>query len=161
MDLKRGFLVNRVAASYAIPHQVRNRILSWYGLDIDPSAVVKGGCFFGAPDVAIGAGTFVNVDCFFDGSGPIQIGVSCNLGMQTMLCTSHHRIGDGQRRATQPTEGRGIKIGDGCWIGVRATILPGVAVAGGCVIAAGAVLAEDTLPNGLYGGVPAARLRDL
>ena len=161
LDIRRGLIVNHLAASHAINHQLRRRLLRWYGVEIDPSAVVKGGCFFGGPGVSIGSGTFVNVGCFFDGSGPIDIGASCNIGMEAMLCTSHHRTGARDRRATQPTEGRGITIGDGCWIGVRATILPGVTVADGCVIAAGAVLARDTEKDGLYAGVPAARLRDL
>lgn len=52
-------------------------------------------------------------------------------------------------------------VGDGCWIGANATILPGVTVAPGCVIAAGAVVTKDTEPDGLYAGVPARRVRDL
>jgi maltose O-acetyltransferase len=36
-----------------------------------------------------------------------------------------------------------------------------VSVAHGCIVAAGAVVVRDTLPDGLYGGVPAIRLRDL
>lgn len=161
LDMARGFIVNHLAASHIINHQLRHSLLRWYGVEIDPSAVVKGGCFFGGPTVSIGARTFVNVGCFFDGSGPIDIGASCNIGMQTMFCTSSHRTGARERRAAQPTEGRGITIGNGCWIGVRATILPGVTVADGCIIAAGAVLARATDEDGLYAGVPATRVRDL
>jgi acetyltransferase-like isoleucine patch superfamily enzyme len=40
-------------------------------------------------------------------------------------------------------------------------VLPGVTVAAGCVTAAGAVVAADTEPDGLYAGVPATRIRDL
>jgi maltose O-acetyltransferase len=36
-----------------------------------------------------------------------------------------------------------------------------VTVGDGCVIAAGAVVAKDCEPNGLYVGVPARRARDL
>lgn len=43
----------------------------------------------------------------------------------------------------------------------RAMLLPGVTVGKGCVVAAGAVVAADCAPNGLYGGVPARRIKDL
>ena len=52
-------------------------------------------------------------------------------------------------------------IEDGVWIGARSVVLPGVRVGEGCVIAAGAVVAADCAPFGMYGGVPARRLRDL
>ena len=54
-----------------------------------------------------------------------------------------------------------VSIGDGVWIGAGATVLAGVSIGDGCVIAAGAVVATDCEPNGLYGGIPARRIRDL
>lgn len=54
-----------------------------------------------------------------------------------------------------------ITVGDGCWIGARAVILPGVTIGDGCVIAAGAVVSKDCAPNGMYAGVPARRIREL
>ncbi|WP_249354641.1 DapH/DapD/GlmU-related protein [Rhodococcus sp. USK13] len=52
-------------------------------------------------------------------------------------------------------------VGDGCWIGAGAIILPGVTVGEGCVVGAGAVVTRDCSPNGLYVGSPARRVRDL
>ena len=77
-----------------------------------------------------------------------------------MFCTSTHALGTPARRAGQPTVA-GIVVGDGCWIGTRATLLPGVTVAPRCIVAAGAVVTRDTRPDGLYGGVPAVLLREL
>ncbi|WP_247602466.1 DapH/DapD/GlmU-related protein [Gordonia rubripertincta] len=56
---------------------------------------------------------------------------------------------------------RPIVVGDYCWIGAGAIILPGVVVGEGCIISAGAVVIRDCEPNGLYAGVPAIRKRDL
>jgi maltose O-acetyltransferase len=53
----------------------------------------------------------------------------------------------------------GVRIGDRCWIGARATILPGVSIGDGTVVAAGAVVTKDCEPGAVYGGVPARRLR--
>jgi maltose O-acetyltransferase len=52
-----------------------------------------------------------------------------------------------------------VRIGDRCWIGARATILPGVSIGDGTVVAAGAVVTKDCEPDALYAGVPARRLR--
>ena len=52
-------------------------------------------------------------------------------------------------------------IGDGCWIGARALLLPGTTVGSGSVVAAGAVVRGACEPNSLYAGVPAARIRAL
>jgi maltose O-acetyltransferase len=161
MDLARGLIVNTLSAQHWFPPRLRYRVLRWFGVDVASDTFIAGACFFGSPQVSIGDGTFLNVGCFLDGSGAIRIGERCNIGMEAMLCTSHHELGDAERRAIVPTQGRGVEIGDGCWLGARAMVLPGVRIAPGCVIAAGSVVTEDTSANGLYAGAPARRVRDL
>jgi phosphonate metabolism protein (transferase hexapeptide repeat family) len=58
------------------------------------------------------------------------------------------------RRAAQVT------IGNDCWLGHRAIILPGVTVGDGAVIAAGAVVSRDVAPYTVVGGVPARVIRE-
>jgi maltose O-acetyltransferase len=41
------------------------------------------------------------------------------------------------------------------WIGVRATVLPGVHIGRGAVVAAGAVVTRDVAPLSIVAGVPA------
>lgn len=52
-----------------------------------------------------------------------------------------------------------ILVDDGVWIGANVTVLSGAHIAEGCVIAAGAVVTGDTIPYGIYGGVPAKLIR--
>ena len=122
--------------------------------------VVRAGYFLDNTDVAIGSGSFINAGCCFDGRGAIRIGADCDIGMDVLFCTSTHSIGGPKRRAGQPAD-ISVVVGDGCWIGTRVTLLPGVTVAPGCVVAAGAVVTRDTLANGLYAGVPAVLVREL
>jgi maltose O-acetyltransferase len=158
-DLRRG-VINTIAASHLTPAAIRYRLLRAYGVKLDRSVVLRTGFYLDGPKLEIGAGTFVNVGCYFDGSAPIRIGAECDIAAEVMFCTSTHALGDRARRAGEPTVA-GVVVGDGCWIGTRATLLPGVTVAPGCIVAAGAVVTRDTRPNGLYGGVPAVLLRDL
>src|SRR3954463_7127617 len=154
-DLK----VNVVAASFMLGPQARMHVYRRCGLDIE-TPKVQPGCWFFGDDVAIGADTWIGHRCYFDSRARIEIGSSCDLGMEGMLCTSDHRPGAPERRAgrfaAQP-----IVVGDGVWIGTRALLLGGVTVGDGCVIAAGAVVADDCAPDGLYAGVPARRVKDL
>ncbi|MET0930422.1 MAG: DapH/DapD/GlmU-related protein, partial [Aeromicrobium sp.] len=128
---------------------------------IDATARVNPGVFLGArAGLVMGPRAFINYDCFLDLGAPITMGADAGLGYGTMLITCGHDLGPSNRRwgtaANAP-----IHIGEGAWIGSRVTILPGVTVGRGCVIASGAVVAADCAPDGLYGGVPARRLRDL
>jgi acetyltransferase-like isoleucine patch superfamily enzyme len=47
------------------------------------------------------------------------------------------------------------------WIGVGATILPGVTVGENAVVAAGAVVSKDVPDNTIVGGVPAKVIKQL
>jgi len=53
-----------------------------------------------------------------------------------------------------------VIVGNDCWIGHGAIILPGVTVGDGAVIAAGAVVSRDVPPYMVVGGVPARPIRE-
>ncbi|MCA9970946.1 MAG: acyltransferase [Anaerolineales bacterium] len=101
-----------------------------------------------------------NVGCFLNLGSSITIGRHVGFGQQVMLLTETHAIGPADYRSGQLTP-KPVVIGDGCWIGARATILPGVTIGPGSVVAAGAVVTKDVPPNTLVGGVPARVLRPL
>lgn len=102
----------------------------------------------------------MNRQVFIDASAPVKVGTHVQFGQRASVITSSHAIGDSAIRGGTPLR-LPVTIGDGCWIGTNATILPGVTVAEGCIIAAGAVVTKDTTSDGLYAGVPARRIRDL
>ena len=52
-----------------------------------------------------------------------------------------------------------VIVGNDCWIGHAAILLPGVTVGDGAVIAAGAVVSRDVPPYTIVGGVPARPIR--
>ena len=155
-----NLLVNHVAAQHWIGLDRRRALLRRAGMRLAPDAHVQYGNYFFGSDVEIGAASYINHGCYFDSRGPIRIGERVGVSMQVMLCTSNHEPGDATRR-DGPFMAEPIVIGNGVWIGVRATILAGVTIGDGCMIAGGAVVHRDCEPNGLYGGVPAKRIRDL
>ena len=54
-----------------------------------------------------------------------------------------------------------VRIGDGCWIGTRAIILPGVTLGKRVLVAAGSVVTRDVPDDCLVAGNPARVVREL
>ena len=94
------------------------------------------------------------------GDSKIIIGNKVFIGPEVSMCCASHEIGGYTSRAGKNTY-NSIKVGNGCWIGMRSVILPGVNIADGCIIAAGSVVTKSTEPNSLYAGVPARKIKDL
>lgn len=108
----------------------------------------------------MGSNSYVNHRCFFDNAADIIIGDECAIGMGVTFVTSVHFEGNHKRRAGKASSGE-IIIGNGVWIGANSTLLPHVIVEDGCVVAAGSVVTKRCHADGLYGGVPARRIKEL
>lgn len=153
------FAVNVLGGSGLVLPGLRRRLYRWSGIET-AGAGIRHGCLVHSARLTVGEGTLVGQRCHFENREWIRIGARCSLAPEVMIATSTHAIGEQFGRAGEYA-GAPVSIGDGCWIGARATILPGVSVGDGCVIAAGAVVTRDCMPDGLYAGVPARRIRDL
>lgn len=151
-------VVNVFASSILMPTKIRYYIYKLCGIKTETMNLRPRSFYM--PNVTIGKNSFINSYCYLDTFSPIEIGDNVSIAMGVYVITSSHKIGDSERRAIT-AYGKPIKIGNGCWIGARSTILPGVTIGQGCIIAAGAVVNKDCEPNGLYAGVPAKRIKDL
>ncbi len=139
--------------SYAIRHAWYRRILGW---QIGPNVAI----FMGQhvqmgkvrnQKVSIGENTVINWDCLLFITGGVVIGKNVSISAGVWLITGTHNINDPNfNYAYKP-----IVIGDYVWIGMRATILPGVTIGEGAVVMTGAVVTRDVPPFSVVGGVPA------
>jgi maltose O-acetyltransferase len=152
-----------LALTSVIPDLCGNRTraaaLRLAGVEIGPGTVIGGRFTIAGPgrperNVTIGASGWINAGCYFDASDRIEIGDDVAIGQQVLVLTQSHHMGPARRRAadlfTAP-----VSIGDGCWIGARATILPGVTIGAGSVVAAGALVRSDVPGDTVVAGVPA------
>lgn len=146
------------ATSPLLPLALRRTLLRLGGIKLGAMVCGLDRCWFQSTHTSIGTGSYVNAGCWFEGCGRIEVGANCLLGPQVMILTSSHSLGSNLEIARR-SESRNVRIGDGAWIGARATILPGVSIGAGAVIAAGAVVTADCEAGVLYGGVPARALR--
>ncbi|MEY8654714.1 acyltransferase [Brachybacterium paraconglomeratum] len=157
-SVRRALLL--AAGSPVVPIRHRARLLARLGLaGINNVALGHGVTFCNPNSIRVGAGTFINNQAYFD-AGPIQLGTNVTVGPRAMFVTGNHGIGPSARRAADGTH-RGITVGHGAWIGAGVIVLPGITIGSGCIIGAGAVVTTDCLPDSVYAGVPARKLRDL
>jgi maltose O-acetyltransferase len=152
-----------------MPHfafsRVRTMIYRLAGVQIGSGTTVLGRIEMSGSEriwkrLQIGSNCQITTPLYADLNADITIGNNVAVAHHVVLVTTTHEIGTAARRSGHWTSAP-IKIGDGCWIGARATILPGVTIGAGSIVAAGAVVSKDVAPNTLVGGVPAKHLRDL
>ena len=157
----RDVLINGVVTSGAVPSVVRVWFYRLLGMRLERGALIMPRTFVGGRLLTMREGAGIYYDCHIDTSAPVTIGRNVCVSTGVTLVTAGHDIGPVDMRMG-PDKAAPIVIGDGCWIGIGATVLGGVTVGEGCVIAAGAMVARDCAPNGLYAGSPVARrIRDL
>lgn len=156
--LSNEAILNGAVASSLVNVNFRRLALRIYGIQIPNTTRVAQRVRLAGRNIKFGAHCHVTDGCFIDDA--VTLGDRVNVGPRAMLLTGTHDIGPHEcRRVNDVT--KPVQIGDGCWIGAGAIILPGVTVGAGCVVGAGAVVTKDTAPDGLYVGSPARRVRSL
>lgn len=157
-------LILSLIKSDLTPPHVRKYLCQLLGMQIADGSILYKGCEFSNPDlstVTIGTNSFLNENCYFENNAPISIGNNVAIAMWVKFITTTHEIADKTKRVQGIPIRKGIKIGDGCWIGADVTILPGVSIGEGTVIAAGSVVTTSCMPNSLYAGIPARLVKAL
>ena len=139
--------------------QVRSQLSAITGTEIDQSTVIfppfhtNFGLF-----IRLGKNVFINHACSFLDIGGITIEDDVQIGPRVNLTSENHPLDPGDRKTVIP---RAIVIKRNAWIGAGATILPGVTIGENAIVAAGAVVSRDVLPNTVVAGVPATVVKTL
>ena len=111
-------------------------------------------CDFGNR-VKFGKNVFINHSAIFSASGGIEFEDGVMLAPGVRIATINH---DMNERHSKYTYGK-VTIKRNAWIGMGATICPGVTVGEYAVVAAGAVVTKDVPDFAVVGGVPAKVIR--
>lgn len=139
-------------AGFVPSHLFRLFFYSLAGMKIGKgSRIHMGARFFYPANIKIGEGSIIGDNVFLDGRDKLTIGNHVDIASSVMIYNSEHDINSEDFHATIAP----VEIGDFCFIGPGAIILPGVKIGKGAIVAAGAVVTKDVTEYVIVGGVPA------
>lgn len=110
--------------------------------------------------ISIGDNSGLGENCYIVAMDEVKIGSDVMIAPEVMILTGNHDFEDPnlllrlQKTLTKP-----VSIGNDCWVGARAVILPGVSICDRVIVAAGAVVTKSIVEPGIYGGNPARKIK--
>ena len=113
------------------------------------------------PSITIGNHVCIEAGFSALSAAPIVIEDNCLFASNIIVTSENHGMNPeiADSYADTPLEGKPVHIGKGCWIGEKASIMPGVTLGERCVVAANAVVTKSFPAYSLVGGVPAKLLK--
>jgi maltose O-acetyltransferase len=102
----------------------------------------------------IGRNSVINEGCRLDNRGGISIGDNVSLSSEVAILTASHIYDSAEFAGFM----KSVEIRDRAWIGIRATIMPGVIIGKGAVVAAGSVVTRSVDEYTIVAGVPAKKI---
>ena len=99
----------------------------------------------------------LNGGCYIQGGNGIYIGDDTIFAPGVKIISANHD----QSNFDVWLEAPPIRIGNRCWIGANAVILPGVELGDGCIVGAGSVVSKAMPSDSLVCGNPAEVIRTM
>jgi acetyltransferase-like isoleucine patch superfamily enzyme len=96
----------------------------------------------------------VSGGCYVQAANGIRIGARTIFAPGVKIISANHSVGNLDSWEPAPP----LIIGEDCWIGANAVILPGVQLGDRVVVGAGAVVTKSVSSDCVVAGVPATRL---
>lgn len=152
-------LANELNTGYHSPEEVRDYLSRITGRPIDPSVTLLPPFYVDyGKNIRLGKGCWIQQGCTFFDRGGITLGNGVFIAPKVNLITINHDPDPENRSATY---GRPIVIEDNVWIGINATVLPGVTIGYGSIVGANSVVTHDVPPYTVVGGNPARPIKTI
>ena len=149
-------VANMLLASWLPGSQWRRKLLRSFGARIGEGVVIKPGVRVKFPwRLSVGDRSWIGEDVWIDNLATVTIGQDTCLSQAVYLCTGSHDWS----APTFTLMTRPIWIGNGCWVGAKASLAPGT------VMETGAVLGMESLGKGrlvgdtIHSGVPSRPIK--
>ena len=110
----------------------------------------------------LGKGVYINNNATFIDTSPISIGARTLIAPNCSFYSGTHPVDPFLRNGIKgPEFGKPITIGEDCWIGGNAIVLPGVTIGRGVTVGAGSVVTKDIPAFHVVAGNPARIIRNI
>ena len=109
------------------------------------------------PSIRIGNRCFIGYYCTILNASEVTIGDDVLIASHVMISSENHGIDPESEipYRNQPLVSKPVSIGDGCWIGEKVCILPGVTIGKKCIVGAGSVVTKSIPDYSIAVGNPA------
>lgn len=136
---------------------IKCSILRLFGAKIGNGVVIKPRVNIKYPwHLSVDSHVWIGEGVWIDNLARVTLESNSCLSQESLLLTGNHDYKD-------PAFGlmiEEIRIEEGAWVGARCVVCPGVTLARASVLTAGSVLQKSSMPNGIYQGIPAIRIRE-
>lgn len=113
-------------------------------------------------NVRLGRNVLLNDNCTILDTCLVSIGSRTMVAPNVSFYSATHPLDPQLRNGTRgPELGKEIHVGEDCWIGGGAIVLPGVTIGRGSTVGAGSVVTKDVPPFHVVAGNPARIIRKI
>lgn len=109
-------------------------------------------------NISIGRDSYIGYGTWINAMGGLNICDEVMIGPYVKISTGDHTFKDSSFRFGEHNMAP-VSLGTGCWVAASVTITKGTNIGARSVVAAGSVVTKDIEPDGVYGGVPAKKLK--
>lgn len=152
---------------WCIQPRLRASLLELFGAKIGRNVRVSECQFInlrrGFSNLALADDAYIGPGCLIDLENKVILGRGVTLSPRVTILT-HSDPGSfhGSPLVTEfPVMSAPVRIGAYCWIGAGSTVLSGVEIGERTVVGAMALVKDDLPGAGLYGGIPARKIRPI
>ena len=105
--------------------------------------------------VVFGDYVAISAGCILLGGGGLKIGSFTHLGPRVVVTTQYGDSRSNMRQPNAQLKYAAVKLGQGCWVGSGAVLMPGVVLGDGCIVAPQSVVFGQWPSNTKLSGNPA------
>ena len=138
-------------------------MLRWCGANVGANVrVCSSAIISGNGSLSIGDNVWIGEQCFISPNmgASVDIAANCDLAPGVMIINGSHEIAPDENHIAGKGLARSVIVSEGCWLGARSTLLPGVKLLPKTIVAAGAVVVKSpSCGLVLLAGVPAKEIK--
>lgn len=145
-----------VRASWNPFMSIKIFLLRLFGARIGKNCIIKNEVRIKFPwKLIIGDNVWLGERCWIDNLDNVTIGSNVCISQDALLITGNHDY----TLYNMPYRNAPIVLHDGCWIGARAIVAPGVTVKENAILTLGSIATKNLDSDSIYQGNPAIFIR--